>query len=176
MVPATPGGPLSESSAPDSGQLPPAPDILERAAVEAEVRRRVARLVADGIDQTVPGASGVTSRAQWGSLRDQLPRLITPSGLQAVARWFDNSQAVRSRRTIWGKATLDALKSLLTSEQEVWTRLGLDGDGLAPFLYAPGRADAVRAALRVRAVSILVTQISKDATLDLQIASLDGRS
>ena len=155
---------------PPSGPLPPAPDALERAAVMAEVGRRVAAAVTGGIDTVVPGASAITSRAQWGSLRQQVARLGKPGGAEAVARWFAHSRDVRQRRALWGEAALNTLERLLTSDTEVWTALGLDGAALDPFVLAPDRADAIRAALRQDAVITLVTEISREATLALQAA------
>lgn len=155
---------------PPSGPLLPAPDALERAAVTAEVARRVAALVTGGIDAVVPGASGITSRAQWGSLRQQVIRLGLPGGRDAVARWFAHSRDVRQRRAIWGVPALDTLERLLTSDTEIWSALGLDGAELDPFVLAPDRADAIRAALRLEAVITLVTEISREATLALQAA------
>jgi len=46
--------------------------------------------------------------------------------------------------------------------------LGLDGAGLDPFVLAPDRADAVRASLRLDTLSVLVGEISRDATRELQ--------
>jgi CRISPR-associated protein Csx10 len=151
-----------------AGGLPPVPDALERAAVPAEVSRRVAVLVGRGLDVVVPGASRVSSRAQWGSLRQQVARLGTPGGREAVARWFRSSREVRQRRASWGTAALDTLEHLLTSDTGIWVALGLDGAELDPFVLAPDRADAVRAALRLDAVAILVSEISREATLELQ--------
>jgi CRISPR-associated protein Csx10 len=155
---------------PPSGLLPAVPDALERAAVTAEVARRVAVTIAGGIDAVVPGASQVTSRAQWGSLRQQMARLGTAGGREAVARWFQHSRDVRQRRAIWGETALDTLERLLTSETGVWTVLGLDGAELDPFVLAPDRADAIRAVLRQDAVIMLVAEISREATLALQAA------
>ena len=159
-------------SAPGTSQagLPPVPDALERAAVTAEVARQVAVLVTGGIDAIVPGASRVSSRAQWGSLRQQVNRLGTPGGREAVARWFAHSRDVRQRRAQWGEPALDKLERLLTSDTEIWTALGLGGAELDRFVLAPDRADAVRAALRLDAVITLVTEISREATLMLQAA------
>ena len=120
------------------------------------------------------GAARVTSRAQWGSLRQQLPRLNTPGGREAVARWFDQTRNVRQRRTTWGEPTLDALQHLVTDASAVWVALDLDGAGLDGFVLAPDRADAVRASLWVHAVTVLVTEISRDATRQLQAAPADG--
>lgn len=150
--------------------LPPVPDALERAAVTAEVARQVAVLVTGGIDAIVPGASRVSSRAQWGSLRQQVNRLGTPGGREAVARWCAHSREVRQRRAQWGEPALDKLERLLTSDTEIWTALGLGGAELDRFVLAPDRADAVRAALRLDAVITLVTEISREATLALQAA------
>jgi CRISPR-associated protein Csx10 len=160
----------------DTAGLPPAPDPLERAAVAAEVSRRVAARVADGIDTIVPGASGVTSRAQWGSLRQQVARLRTPGGREAVTHWFASSREVRQRRAIWGLPALDALEQLLTSDSGVWAALGLDGVELDRFVLAPDRAGAVRAALRLDAVTVLISEISRDATLELQAGENPGEA
>jgi hypothetical protein len=89
-----------------------------------------------------------------------------------VARWFRHSREVRQRRTIWGEPALDMLERLLTSDTAIWTALGLDGAELDPFVLAPERADATRTALRLSAVIILITDISREATLALQ--SADG--
>lgn len=155
---------------PRPGSLPPVPDALERVAVTAEVARRVAAAVSDGIDAVVPGASRVTSRAQWGSLRQQAIRSGLPGGPDAVGRWFQQSRDVRQRRAIWGGPALDTLERLLTSDTAIWTVLGLDGAGLDPFVLAPDRADNIRAALRLDAVIMLITEISREATLALQTA------
>jgi len=155
---------------PPSGPLPPIPDALERAAVTAEIARGVAITLSAGVDAVVPGASRVTSRAQWGSLRQQVIRLGAPGGEEAVARWFQQSRDVRQRRNAWGEPALDTLERLLTSDTAIWTVLGLDGAGLDPFVLAPDRADAIRAALRLDAVITLVTEISREATLALQAA------
>jgi CRISPR-associated protein Csx10 len=153
-----------------SGPLPLAPDALERAAVMAEVGRRVAVAVTGGIDALVPGASAVSSRAQWGSLRQQVARLGTAGGREAVVRWFAHSRDVRQRRALWGEAALDTLERLLTSDTQVWTTLGLDGAALDSFVLAPDRADVIRAALRQDAVATLLIEISREATLALQAA------
>ena len=136
----------------------------------AEIARRVAVTLTGGIDAVVPGASRVTSRAQWGSLRQQVIRLGLPGGGEAVTRWFQQTRDVRQRRSIWGDATLDTLERLLTSDTEIWTALGLGGTGLDPFVLAPDRTDAIRTALRLDAVIALVTEISREATLALQAA------
>jgi CRISPR-associated protein Csx10 len=169
---AAPGlTPLAAVAAPDAppeGPLPPVPDAMERAAVAAEVARRVAAAVGGGVDAIVPGASRVSSRAQWGSLRQQAVRLRTPGGRDAVAVWFAHSREVRQRRVIWGLAALEALERLLTSDTEIWRVLGLDGAGLDPFVLAPDRAGPLREALRLDAVITLITEISRDATLASQ--------
>jgi hypothetical protein len=95
-------------------------------------------------------------------------RLGTPGGREAVARWFQHSREVRQRRAIWGEPGLDKLERLLTSDAEVWTTIGLGGAELDRFVLAPGRADAVRAELRLDAVITLVTEIAREATLALQ--------
>jgi hypothetical protein len=143
--------------------------------VTAEVARRVALAVTSGIEAVMPGASQVTSRAQWGSLRQQTARLSTPGGREAVARWFQHSRDVRQRRTIWGEPALDTLERLLTSETAVWAVLGLDGAELGSFVLAPDRADAVRTALRLDAVIVLITEISREATRALQVAEGEPR-
>jgi CRISPR-associated protein Csx10 len=151
--------------------LPPAPTTLERAAVQAEIGRRVAAAVVGRVEEIVPGARQVTSRAQWGSLRQQLPRLSTPAGRDAVGRWFDQTGKVRQRRAAWGQPALDVLRHLVTDETAVWAALGLDGAALETFVLAPGRAAAVRASLRDHAVSALITEISRDAVRQLQAGS-----
>jgi CRISPR-associated protein Csx10 len=151
-----------------SGELPPCPDPLELAAVTAEFARRAAIRVADGIDNIVPGASTVSSRAQWGSLREQVGRLRTPAGLGVVHRWFEQSREVRQRRAIWGRPALDKLELILTGEQEIWAVLGLAGPALDPFVLAPSRASKVREELRLTAVATLIDEIARDATLALQ--------
>ena len=158
-----------------SDWLPEVPDPLERAAVTAEIARQVARLAASGIDTIVPGASQVSSRAQWGALRQQVDRLTTPGGREAVARWFASSRAVRQRRAIWGQAALDRLEQLITEEDCVWSALGLDGPALDPFVLAPGRAPEVRRSLRLTAVASLISEISRDATLTLQAPAAAGK-
>ena len=159
-----PGG----AGAADPAGLPPAPDALERAAVLAEVSRQVAARAGAGIDTLVPGVSQVSSRAQWGSLRQQTARLATPGGRDAVAEWFQHSRDVRRRRAIWGLVTLEALEQLLTSDTAIWAVLGLDGAGLDQFVLASDRAADVRAALRLDAVTILVSEVTREATLELQ--------
>jgi CRISPR-associated protein Csx10 len=165
---ASAGAVDAEHSAAES--LPPAPDILERAAVRDEIARQVALLVvaAGGADQVIPGASRVDSRAQWGSLREQLPRLGSPAGREAVAGWLDQTRQVRQRRDAWGEPALDALRRLCTDPAAVWAVLGLDGTGLDQCVLAPDRADAVRAVLWPHAVSVLVTDIARTATRPAQ--------
>jgi hypothetical protein len=136
--------------------------------VEAEIERQVAAIVLGSADQVVPGAGTITSRSQWGSLREQLPRLRTAGGREAVGRWLEQTRSVRQRRAVWGEPALDALEHLVTDDTAVWAALGLDGDALDEFVLAPGRADAVRAALWHHAVSVLITGISRDATRQLQ--------
>jgi CRISPR-associated protein Csx10 len=153
------------------GELPPAPAVIERAAVQAEIGRRVAAAVTAGADRIVPGARSVSSRAQWGSLRQQLPRLRSPGGREAVARWFDQTLKVRQRRAVWGEPALTALRRLVTEEVAVWEVLSLDETALEPFVLAPDRSGAVRAALWDHAVSVLITEISRDATRVLQAES-----
>jgi CRISPR-associated protein Csx10 len=149
------------------GELPPAPDVLEQAAVSAAIAHRVALIAGEGTDRVIPGASQVRSRAQWGSLREQLPRLRSPGGRERMARWLDQTGQVRQRRDTWGKA-LPALQRLLTDETAVWADLGLGGAGLDELVLAPDRADAVRASLWTHAVTVLITEIARDATRRLQ--------
>jgi CRISPR-associated protein Csx10 len=167
---------------PVSGRLPPpepvgggelalVPDVLEQAAVSAAIAHRVALIVGEGADRVIPGASQVRSRAQWGSLREQLPRLRSPGGRERVARWLDQTGQVRQRRDAWGKA-LPALRRLLTDETAVWADLRLGGAGLDELVLAPDRAGAVRASLWAHAVIVLITEIARDATSRLQ--SLTG--
>jgi CRISPR-associated protein Csx10 len=170
VLPAPAGTPPRAVGSGAADGLPPAPDVMERVAVQAEIGRRVAAAVVDGADRIVPGARSVSSRAQWGSLRQQLPRLDSPGGRDAVARWFDQTRSVRQRRATWGDPALDALQRLVTDEPAVWEVLGLDGAHLDPFVLAPDRRDAVRASLWAHAVTVLITEISRDATRDLQDA------
>jgi len=88
-----------------------------------------------------------------------------------VARWFEQTRNVRRRRAEWGEPALDALEKLLSGDTRVWAVLGLDGANLDPFILAPNRSDAVRGALRLHAVSVLITEISRDATRELQSAA-----
>jgi CRISPR-associated protein Csx10 len=170
-----PGTAAATPQAPAEGPLPPAPDAMERAAVTTEVARQVAVAVSGGIDMIVPGASRVSSRAQWGSLRQQAIRLRTPGGREAVATWFEHSREVRQRRAIWGLPALEALQRLMTSDTEIWAVLGLDGAGLDPFVLAPDRAGRVRDSLRLDAVITLINEISRDATLAEQSGAEEGR-
>ena len=176
---ALPGG-STPAEAPATGTgvaaLPPAPATLERAAVQAEIARQVAAAVVGRVEQIVPGARQVSSRAQWGSLRQQLPPLSTPAGRAAAGRWFDQTAKVRQRRAAWGEQTLAALRHLVTDDSAVWAELGLDGARLDGFVLAPGRADAVRASLWHHAVSALITEISRDAVRLLQTGPADGGS
>ncbi len=116
----------------------------------------------------MPGAASVTSRAQWGSLRDQLGRLRSAGGREAVERWLTQTRQVRQRRAVWGEPALDALKDLLTSEPKIWSVLGLDGANLDPYLLAPDRASTVRTALWPQAVSALIAELTRGATRQLQ--------
>ncbi len=149
-----------------AGALPPAPHLLERIAVADEISRRVALQVIDGpgIDAVIPGASQVESRAQWGTLRELLPRLGTESGQAAAAQWLTKTGEVRRRRDTWGQPALDALTRLLTDRAKVWAVLSLDGTGLDDFALAPDRAAAIRAALWPDAVRMLITQIGRTVT------------
>ncbi len=160
----------------DGPGLPPAPHILEDAAVRAEIARAVARLVAepDAIDRVIPGASGVSSRAQWGSLREQLARLGTAPGRESVARWLAQTREVRQRRLAWGLPALDTLERLLTTPDAVWAELGLHGDALDDCLLGPGRAEAVRAALWADADAALLTGIVRVCSRRLQAARGQG--
>lgn len=169
-----PGGQAPQETSAGDG-LPPAPDVLERAAVRAEISRQAAEIVASGADRVLPGAGNVRSRAQWGSLREQLPRLRSPGGREAVARWLEQTGQVRQRRDAWGEPALRALQRLLTDEMAVWAELGLAGAALDPLVLAPDRAGAVRASLWAEAVSVLVTEIARDATRRLQAAGEDQR-
>jgi CRISPR-associated protein Csx10 len=168
LAATAPAATAPAATAPAEGTLPPVPDAMERAAVTAEIARQVAAKVSDGIDAIVPDASKVSSRAQWGSLRQQAIRLRTPGGRDAVATWFAHSREVRQRRAIWGLAALEALERLMTSDTGIWTVLGLDGAGLDPFVLAPERAGPARDALRLDAVIALITEISREATLASQ--------
>jgi CRISPR-associated protein Csx10 len=163
---ATAGGSVPSEEAIAGEPLPGTPHILELAAVEDEIARRVALLVTaeDGPDRVIPGASRVTSRAQWGSLREQLPRLSSPADRQAVTRWLAQTREVTQRRNAWGEPALDALRRLLTDQAAVWADLGLNGTGLDQFVLAPERAGPVRTALWPHAVSVLVTDIARTLT------------
>jgi CRISPR-associated protein Csx10 len=164
--PAAAGADSAVTAQQPAESLPPAPHILERAAVKDEIARQVALLVVaeGGADRVIPGASRVESRAQWGSLREQLPRLGNPAGNEAATQWLEKTREVRQRRATWGEPALDALRRLLTDPAAVWTVLGLDGAGLDHCLLAPDRADAVRAALWPHAISVLLTDIARTAT------------
>jgi CRISPR-associated protein Csx10 len=150
--------------------LPAVPHVLEVAAVKAEIARRVAAVVApeSGIDKVIPEASRIGSRAQWGVLREQLPRLASPAGRDAVAAWLEQTRTVRTRRLAWSKPALDALERLFTDPAAVWSDLGLEGTAMNEFALAPERADQIRAALWPHAVSVLLTQTARTATRRLQ--------
>jgi CRISPR-associated protein Csx10 len=154
----------------DDGGLPPAPDVLEEAAVRAEIARQVPVLLAQGPDRVIPGAAGVRSRAQWGSLRQQLPRLRSAGGREAVARWLEKTGLVRQRREAWGEPALRALERLLSEEMAVWADLGLSGEALDGLVLAADRAGAVRTALWADAVTALLTDTAREATRRLQQA------
>ena len=169
----TAGGRLASGETGADG-LPPAPDVLEETAVKAEIARQVALVLAEGADQVIPGAGGVKSRAQWGSLREQLPRLRSPGGRAEVARWLERTRQVRQRRDVWGEPALLALERLLTDETAVWSELGLAGTALDALVLAADRADVVRASLWAHAVSVLITESARDAVRQRQAAQAAG--
>jgi CRISPR-associated protein Csx10 len=166
LAPSGPAIETAASRAGPGGPLPAAPHVLERAAVMDEVARRVASIVVspERVDAVIPGALRMGSRAQWGALREQLPRLASPAGRDAVACWLAQTREVRRRRDTWREPALDGLDRLITDPAVVWAALGLADGGLDELVFAPDRAEAVRAVLGPQAVSVLVTDIARVAT------------
>lgn len=170
------GGLMARAGEPAAADgLPRAPHVLEDAAVRAEIRRQVAGILnnPEGMDQVIPGASRMASRAQWGALRQQLARLGYPAGREAVIRWLDQTREVRQRRNTWGDRALAALRRLLTESAAVWADLGLDDAAIEHLTLGAGRADAVREALWPDAVTVLLTETARTASRHLQAAD-DG--
>ena len=144
------------------------PDPIERAAVLAEVRRRVADLLATDPGQAVAGWQSVASRAQWGSLLEQVPRLWTATGRAEVTRWIAQTRAVASRKRAWGARAIDDLEQLLTPGNRVWVLLGLDDAAFDGLVLDPARALGVRTALWPDAAGVLVTELCRSAIRCLQ--------
>jgi CRISPR-associated protein Csx10 len=167
-------GPEPARQAP-AGELPAAPHILEQVAVMSEVGRRVAQIVVGeaGFERVIPGTGRVT-RSQWGSLREQLPRLRTEAGRQTVIGWLDKTGDVPQRLDAWSDPALDALARLFTDRAAIWAELGLDGATLDELTLAPGRAEVIRDALWADAVAALLTKISRAACRRLQSGPGEG--
>ena len=144
------------------------PSTLERAAVRAESARRVSDLIAADPGRAIAGWASVSSRAQWGSLLEQLPRLRSETGRVRVTRWLDQTAAVRRRSQSWGDPALAAVKMLLTDPEQVWTVLRMDGAAFSALVFDDSRIDATRAAMWSDAVTALVTAVCRHATRQLQ--------
>src|SRR6266566_3383389 len=108
-------------------------------------------------------------RTPWNKRRSW--RRSPAGGREAVGRWLAETRDVRQRRLVWGEPALDALKRLLTDHAAIWVELGLDGPALDDFVLAPSRADALRTSLWAHAVTVLINEISRDATRELQAAT-----
>lgn len=160
------GAPVVTGVEVSPGPLPPAPTLLEVSAWRASIHRAIAEVLTKEADRVITGASCVTSRAQWGSLREQLPLLATAEGQQRVDRWLGNTGGVPARKKAWGGA-LDDLRSLFTDRTQVWRRLGLDGPR-TDLVLADGREDACRGVLWHEAVTLLVCATARQVTRQQQ--------
>jgi CRISPR-associated protein Csx10 len=139
---------------------PETPHPLELAAWRRAVRRAAAARALDP-EAVIPGITSGPSPAQLGALRGQLERLRLPRGEEMARHWFAATAAVARRKTAWGKA-LPAAQKLLLDADAVWQQLGLDG-AQPGLVLASGREGMVRAALRVEAVTVLVTEVVRAA-------------
>ena len=150
------------------------PDPVELAAWRRVIHRRAAALATDRErrERLLSVAMG-PARAQLGTLRAQLERLALlgdgdgEEGRALVRQWFETTRGISHRREAWGSA-LDQAQELLLDRKLVWSRLGLAGE-CTDLVLGPGRAQMLRARLRVEALIVLVDELLRQVRAEQEV-------